>query len=220
MPVFDQIQPELDRKVVGSSPAGTDATPLLMETVSVVIPCYNEERHIGAALENLADQYEHDRYEIIVVDGMSRDGTRAAIAAFQQAHPDIALKLIDNRSQTIPAALNLGAAAARGSIIARLDAHAVASPGYIRRLVEVMSQDGVGVAGMPCRVRPNDDTDMARAIALAVSHSFGIGDAKYRLPVGDAPQEAVDTVAFACFRKQLWSDLDGFDETLLANEDY
>jgi GT2 family glycosyltransferase len=62
---------------------------------------------------------------------------------------------------------------------------------------------------------------MARAIALAVSHPFGIGDAKYRLGVdGDKTQEEVDTVAFACFRKSLWSELGGFDEQLLANEDY
>jgi hypothetical protein len=61
---------------------------------------------------------------------------------------------------------------------------------------------------------------MARAIAQGVSHSFGIGDAKYRLRKGEAAQEPVDTVAFACFRKSLWRDLGGFNEALLTNEDY
>ena len=61
---------------------------------------------------------------------------------------------------------------------------------------------------------------MARAIASAVSHPFGIGDAKYRLGSGGPLQEAVDTVAFACFKKSLWSNLGGFNETLLTNEDY
>src|SRR5207237_173306 len=132
---------------------------------------------VGKALSNLADQYDRDRYEIIIVDGLSEDRTREVIAEFQQSRPEVAIKLIDNPSRTIPAALNLGIAAAGGEIIARLDAHAAASPGYIRRAVEVLRQDHVGAVGMPCQVCPGADTPMARAIALAVSHPFGIGDA-------------------------------------------
>ena len=57
------------------------------ETVSVVIPCYNEERFIEKALEQLTDQFEADRYEIIVVDGMSDDKTRSVIDEFKKEHP-------------------------------------------------------------------------------------------------------------------------------------
>ena len=187
---------------------GRDVSTLDAERVSVVIPCYNEERFIGKALNNLADQYDHDRYEIIVVDGLSEDRTREVIGEFKRRRPDVDVKLIDNPARKIPTALNLGIDAARGEIIARLDAHAVASPGYIRRSVEVLRQDGVGAVGMPCQVCPGADTLMAKAIAMAVSHPFGIGDAKYRLRKGDAGQEAVDTVAFACFKKDLWREID------------
>lgn len=190
------------------------------EFVSVVIPCLNEERFIGKALHNLADQYDPNRYEIIVVDGLSQDRTRAVIAEFCRERPDVAVTLIDNPARRIPAALNLGISAARGDIIARLDAHAVASSGYIRRSVEVLRQDGVGVVGMPCQVCPGADTLTAKAIAMAVSHPFGIGDAKYRLGRDSTEQQPVDTVAFACFRKELWRELGGFDEKLSANEDY
>jgi succinoglycan biosynthesis protein ExoA len=199
---------------------GREVSTLLTERVSVVIPCYNEDRFIGKALHNLADQYDHDRYEIIVVDGLSEDRTREVIAEFRQRRPDVCIKLIDNPARTIPTALNLGINAAQGEIIARLDAHAVASPGYVRRSVEVLRQEGVGVVGMPCQVCPAADTVMAKAIALAVSHPFGIGDAKYRLRTGLAEQEAVDTVAFSCFKKDLWREIGGFDEDLLTNEDY
>lgn len=190
------------------------------DSVSVVIPCLNEERFIGDALRNLADQYDLDRYEIIIVDGLSQDRTREVIAEFQRNRPDIFVRLIDNPGRRIPTSLNLGIEAARGSIIARLDAHAVASSGYVRRLVEVLSQNGVGVVGMPCQVCAGADTLTAKAIAMAVSHPFGIGDAKYRLRQGADNQEVVDTVAFACFRKELWREIGGFDEELLANEDY
>ncbi|HEY5885897.1 MAG TPA: glycosyltransferase family 2 protein, partial [Pyrinomonadaceae bacterium] len=107
-----------------------------------------------------------------------------------------------------------------GEIIARMDAHAFPSPGYSRRCVEVLSNGDAEVVGMPCLVQPSATTTTARAIALAVSHPFGIGDARYRLTGNRDQQEAVDTVAFACFRKSLWQRLGGYDESLLTNEDY
>lgn len=189
-------------------------------SVSVVIPCYNEERFIGEALSKLANQYDLGRFEIIVVDGRSEDQTRKVVEDFKNHTPGLSVTLIDNPARNIPTALNLGVAAARGSIVARMDAHAAPSPGYIRRCVEVLNQENTGVVGMPCRVRPGGNTLMAQAIAAAVSHPFGIGDAKYRLSEGGPLQESVDTVAFSCFRKSLWQGLDGFNEDLLTNEDY
>ena len=195
-------------------------SPTELESVSVVIPCYNEERYIGASLERLANQFPPDRYEIIIVDGMSHDRTRDVVQDFKTQHPELCVSIVDNAARNIPTGLNLGIRGARGSIIARMDAHAIPSSGYIRRCVEVITQDEVGVVGMPCVVRPGANTLVAKAIASAVSHPFGIGDAKYRLGGAGPAQESVDTVAFACFRKSLWLSLGGFNEALITNEDY
>lgn len=191
-----------------------------METVSVIIPCYNEERFIGNALEQLAHQFELDRYEIIVVDGASDDNSRSVIEDFKRRRPDVSVSLVENPARNIPTALNLGIAAAKGTVIARMDAHAAPSTGYIRRCVEVLQSSTAGAVGMPCLVRAGADTLIARAIAAAVSHPFGIGDAKYRLGSAGPQQEAVDTVAFACFRKSTWKELGGYNESLHTNEDY
>jgi cellulose synthase/poly-beta-1,6-N-acetylglucosamine synthase-like glycosyltransferase len=198
-------------------------SPVLVhrDMVSVVIPCYNEERFIGKALEQLADQFPPHLYEIIVVDGNSTDQTRSIIGVFQERHRELTVAIVDNPARNIPTALNLGISAARGTIIARMDAHAVPCDGYIQRCVEVLeTTTNAGAVGMPCVVKPGSGTKMARAIAAAVSHPFGIGDAKYRLVSGGSQQESVDTVAFACFKKSLWSELGGFNESLLTNEDY
>src|SRR5678815_2478420 len=128
------------------------------EAVSVVIPCYNEERFILKALEQLVDQYDKERYEIIVVDGFSEDGTRAVIAEFQRKNPNFPVRLVDNPARNIPTALNLGISASRGDIIARMDAHAVPGRGYIRRCVEVLREIDAGVVGMPCDVKPGADS--------------------------------------------------------------
>lgn len=189
-------------------------------TVSVIIPCYNEERFIGKTLNNLAAQYPREAYEIIIVDGQSEDATREVIHEFQNMHPELSIKVVANPERSIPKALNLGIAASTGDIIARMDAHAVPSARYIRRCVEVLNNGNAEVVGMPCLVQPGASSALAGAIAFAVSHPFGIGDARYRLTDDRIGQEAVDTVAFACFRRSLWSRLGGYDESLLTNEDY
>ncbi|HEX8455712.1 MAG TPA: glycosyltransferase family 2 protein [Pyrinomonadaceae bacterium] len=188
--------------------------------VSIVIPCFNEERYIYKVLENLAGQYPSGRFEIIVVDGRSTDETRTRVADFKRAYSSLPVRLVDNPARNIPAGVNLGIEAARGDVIVRMDAHSIPSANYVRRCVEQLDTVAdVSVVGMPWRIRPGAETRAARAIALAVAHPFGIGDAKYRLP-DTAATEFVDTVPFGVFRKSLWQEVGGFNEALLANEDY
>jgi glycosyltransferase involved in cell wall biosynthesis len=192
--------------------------------VSIVIPCYNEERFIHKVLENLAGQYQPARSEIIVVDGRSTDQTRERVAEFKRAYPSLRVRLVDNPARNIPAGVNLGIKEAQGEIIVRMDAHSIPSANYVRRCVEQLTcgaegDEEVSVVGMPWRIQPGAETRAARAVALAVAHPFGIGDAKYRMP-DRAATEFVDTVPFGVFRKSLWQAVGGFNEALLANEDY
>jgi succinoglycan biosynthesis protein ExoA len=186
--------------------------------VSIVIPCLNEERFIRAVLESLARQYELGCFEIIIVEGLSNDRTREVIAGFAHDNPRLAVRVIDNPDRDIPKALNLGIDAATGEIIVRMDAHSIPSPGYVRRCVKLLTEGDAAVVGMPWKICAGNDSLMARAIALAVAHPFGIGDAKYRLNI--SASEYVDTVPFGAFKKSLWQRIGGFNEKLLANEDY
>lgn len=188
-------------------------------SVSVVIPCYNEERYIGKALESLIEQYDAGRYEIVVVDGMSEDRTREVVAEFAAAHPGV-VRVFDNPQRSIPAALNIGISRARGEVIARMDAHSAPAANYVRRCVELLRDRQAAVAGMSLSIRPGAETRTARAVALAVAHPFGIGDAKYRTVQGGESAQVVDTVPFGSFRKSTWETVGGFNEELLTNEDY
>jgi len=63
--------------------------------VSVIIPCRNEEMFIGQCLESIIrNDYPKDRLEILVVDGMSDDGTRAILESYAQNYSFISL--LDN----------------------------------------------------------------------------------------------------------------------------
>ena len=78
-----------------------------LPNLSVIIPCYNEEKYIGQCLESLlANSYPQDRLEIWVVDGMSPDNTRAIVGQYQKKYRFI--HIADNADRHIPAGLNIG----------------------------------------------------------------------------------------------------------------
>lgn len=185
--------------------------------VSVVIPCLNEARRLPGVLDALATQTLPPG-EIIVVDGGSTDGTPDVARSWAAAHPGIPLRILSNPHRHIPHALNLGLAAARGEIIARLDGHAQPAPDYLERCLSALAATGADVVGGAWEVCPGGPGVVAEAIALAVSSPLGAGDARYRL--AGAPAGEVDTVPFGCFRRALWQRQGGYNEALLTNEDY
>lgn len=192
----------------------TETHPL----VSILIPCYNEEKRLPELLQAIYGQtYPRQRLEVIIADGLSQDGSRDVIRDFQASYPDLTLKLIENPKRTIPAALNLAIQAARGEILIRLDAHSRPYPDYVERCVEALSRRAGDNVGGVWEIRPGGEGWIARAIAVAVAHPLGAGDARYRLQ-GKAGE--VDTVPFGAFYRALIERIGLFDETLLSNEDY
>src|SRR5512145_1997267 len=121
-----------------------------MPYVSIVIPCYNEQTTIGLLLSALDGQtYPRDDMEVIVVDGLSTDGTTDAVAAFQAQHPELKVRVVENRQRSIPAALNQGIGAAQGTYIVRLDAHSMPQPDYVARCVAALEEGkGTNVGGV------------------------------------------------------------------------
>jgi glycosyltransferase involved in cell wall biosynthesis len=186
--------------------------------VSVIVPCRNEARHLRACLDSIvATAYPLDRLEILVVDGESQDGTRAIAEACAGASALPPIRVLSNPAGTAPAALNLGIQQAHGDIIARMDAHATYPPAYLPRLVEALDETGADNVGGVLDTLPASDTAVARAIAAACSHPFGVGNSRFR--IGARTNQWVDTVAFGCWRRQLFTWLGTFDEELVRNQD-
>ena len=189
-----------------------------MPRVSVIIPCRNEEKRIGALLESLYSQsYATNDMEVVIADGMSLDGTRQIIQDFSTSHPDLTIRVVDNVKQIIPAALNVAINAAEGEFIVRMDAHSVPDVEYVKNSVDdLLAGKGDNVGGV-WKIQPGNDTWVAKSIVEATSHPLGVGGAKYRYTT---EAEEVDTVPFGAFRKDLINQIGGFDESLLTNEDY
>ena len=96
--------------------------------ISVVVPAYNEEENIAGCLESINRQtLPRTEYEIIVVDGGSKDRTR------ELAAPLADLVFIQT-SERVGGARNDGAMRAKGDIVAFTDADSIAPPGWLERI--------------------------------------------------------------------------------------
>lgn len=184
--------------------------------ISIICPIYNEEKYISKCIDSILQQdYPQDDIEVLFVDGMSRDRTREIIADYASKYPFITV--LDNPFRIVPPAMNIGIRAAKGNIIIRLDAHAIYPSNYFSELVfhlQKLSADNVGGV---CRTLPVNNTVVCRAIAIALSSSFGMGNSYFR--VGATEVMKVDTVPFGCFRKSLFDKIGLFDEELVRNQD-
>jgi glycosyltransferase involved in cell wall biosynthesis len=184
--------------------------------VTVIVPCRNEERYIGPCLDSiLASDYPKDRLEVLVVDGMSEDRTRDVLAGYSAAHPWI--RLIDNPRRITPVALNLAIRASTGAILVRMDAHVVYPPDYVSKLVAALEKYGADNVGGVLRTLPAGPGAMARAIAVAMAHPFGVGTSYFR--IGTSTPRWVDTIAFFCVRREMFDLVGLFDEELIRHQD-
>jgi glycosyltransferase involved in cell wall biosynthesis len=189
-----------------------------MKTVSIIVPCYNEEKTIAKLLDGLrTQQFPIDDLEVIIADGLSEDGTRRVIEAYQKEFPNLNIQVVDNVQKTIPSGLNAAIRAASGEIIIRLDAHSIPSADYIVRCVDHLQQGMAENVGGVWDIMPGSEDWIGRSIAAAASHPLGVGDAGYRYATKPA---YVDTVPFGAYRRTLLDKIGFYDETLLTNEDY
>jgi GT2 family glycosyltransferase len=182
--------------------------------VSILVPIRNEERYIERCLYSIASQdYSRALVEVIVIDGMSGDGTRAIVTRF--AHEStLDLRLLDNPARRVAPALNIGIAAARGDVILRVDGHAALASDYVRRCVGALLAGDADCAGGA--LQSEGDTYTGQAIALAMSSRFGVGGAAFRVGGRGGP---VDTVAFGAYRRDVFSRIGGFAEDIGSGED-
>ena len=93
--------------------------------VTVLIPARNEERDIDDCLRAvLAQDFPHDRLEVVVVDGASTDRT-AEVAEKRLAESSVRSSVVHNPAGTTPSNLNVGLADAAGTYLCRVDARSL-----------------------------------------------------------------------------------------------
>lgn len=117
--------------------------------VSVVVPTRNRVDLLGRCLASLhAQTLSADRYEIVVVDDGSTDGTSEFLSR------TAGIRDIQQEWQGMVAARNAGIAAAKGNIVSFIDDDAEAGRGWLEALVEALMAPDVGMVGGRVRDAP------------------------------------------------------------------
>ncbi len=111
--------------------------------VSVIMPTFNVEKYLKAAIDSILAQTYAD-FELIIVDDNSTDKTREIV----QSYTDKRIMLIDGPCRGIAAALNKGMKMATGEYIARMDADDISLPQRLEKQVFFLEKHrNVGICG-------------------------------------------------------------------------
>lgn len=183
--------------------------------VSVIFPIRNEISTIEKGLHCIfVQRYPKERFEVIVVDGMSDDGTRELVHNIIVKNPQISVYMVDNPRHIVPTALNLGISQAKGDIIVRVDGHTLITPDYISESVSTLMRTGAdNVGGL---MTPLGYGWRGETIALAHNLRFGLGGGLFHY---STKETEADTVYMGCFRRDVFTRVGFFDEDLVRNQD-
>ena len=182
--------------------------------VTIIMPIRNEADFIERAIRSVLDNdYPAGRMEILVVDGMSDDGTREITARLSKA--DSRVMMLDNPKRIAPAAMNIGLKAARGDLFIRVDGHVEIPVDFIAKSIRCLHEHPEAwIAGG--FIKTVADSFVGQAIASAMRSPIGVGNSRFRL--GDY-EGWVDTLAFGTHHRWIVDKIGYFDEELVRNQD-
>jgi succinoglycan biosynthesis protein ExoA len=198
---------------------GTINRAVTMPEISVVIPCRNEATWVLRVLEDLAEQCVAEKFEVLVADGESEDGTWEILQDFKNtARLPYDLAILRNPKRAIPNALNLLVNQAKGQYVVRVDAHSRIPKDYLRKIVAALKSGICDVAGPRIQFIPASGRAVARVIAAVCNSRMGNGGTPSRTRLQHPV--SVDHTVMSCFSRNVWEGVGGYDETLKANEDF
>lgn len=177
--------------------------------VSVLMPVWNEEKFLGAALNSLLNQSFND-FEIILVDDASDDNTPSLVASYANKDPRVR-PLRNARRMGLTKSLNRALKESHATFIARLDGDDIARPDRLERQVRHMQRhpyavlSGTGVTLIDAQGRPT--RDFAEGLQ---PHAFRFTSLAHSPIVHST----------AMFRRSVALRLGGYDEDFETAQDY
>jgi succinoglycan biosynthesis protein ExoA len=188
-----------------------------VELISVVVPVRNEGAFLGHLLKQLLTQeFDSERYEVIVVDGHSTDDTREVVRALQAEHPN--LHLLDNPMRWSSRARNIGVRLSRGDAIVIVDGHCeLDGCDFLKNISEAFERTGADCLGRPQPQDVSKASSLQRGIAAARASRLGHHPASF-IYSSEERYVPAHSVAVA-YRRWVFDRVGLFDESFDACED-
>lgn len=176
--------------------------------VSIILPAFNAERYIAAAMFSvLAQNYEN--FELIVINDGSTDKTLSIVKKI--ATKDSRVKVYSQKNHGFVFSVNRGFILAKHNLIARIDADDEWTPYKLRQQVEVMMTDPkVVLVGGSCELISPDNLHVA-----SIFKQTRDADIKRAMTITNDIVQAA-----ALFRKDVVEKLGGFNPDYFPAEDY
>jgi cellulose synthase/poly-beta-1,6-N-acetylglucosamine synthase-like glycosyltransferase len=203
-------QLEMTGSVGKSSDAGADSWKPAGDTpfVSIVIPALNCAHEVDACIAGLrAQDYPADRFEIVVADNGSTDGTPEKLEK-------LGVKVVSQPQRGRSRALNAGLAAARGEIILTTDMSCVARPDWIGKVVACFADPDVGCVAGEIGMIPSGDN-----LALRYQARNGYMSPLHALSRRRLPFLPFADGANASFRRAVFDAIGGFEDSFFKAAD-
>lgn len=200
-----------------------------METepfVSIVIAIRNEEVHIRECLEALLNQnYPEDKYEIIVVDGMSEDKTKEIVKNVNEAYNN-RIKFLENPKKLASPGRNIGIKEAIGDYVGVFGGHTIASKNWIKELIKILINADENIAAIGSTTLTGNPTPLTEAQEFVLSSKFGGFktdeakqiDLRYKKIKKKDVFES-NSLCFLLYKKKVLIDVGLNDETLFSGDD-
>lgn len=142
-------------------------------SITAIICTYNRDRYLGAAIDSLLHQ-DYDNYDVLIVDNASTDSTQTVVGE-RLDHPK--LRYVYEPTLGLSVARNRGYQETESPIIAYLDDDAVASPQWLRVLVEAYdTNEKLAIAGGRVSLLWPDNQQQPRWISADLAQGLGAYD--------------------------------------------
>ena len=172
---------------------------------SVIIPTLNEEKFVGNLLASLVAQTQKD-FEVIVVDGKSKDKTIQVVERYKVKLPSI--RIVESEKKNTGAQRNLGASVAYGNWLVFVDADSTLFPYFFDRVSAYIHRNKARALTTRCR----SDSELRGDALLALFSNMTVElSMKFRRPLAPGPLTIVHCRAHQAIR--------GYDEEYRNTED-
>lgn len=171
--------------------------------LSIVIPTLNEEKYLPKLLASLVMQTYSD-FEVVVVDGDSRDKTAEIAKSFNKI---LSIKTIIEKERSIGLARNCGGEAAKGKYILFLDADVILDDDFLERALIEFKYRNLDIA--TARMRPLSSRNIDFLIRILSNTTLLVCQYFFPLAFG---------FCILC-KKEVFDITKGFDSTIKLGED-
>jgi len=178
-------------------------------SVSIVINTLNRINYLPAALEAIS-RLRYERFEVIVVDGPSTDGTEE----YLRKHWGQRIKLRKCPVANLSISRNIGISAASGDIVAFTDDDGVPEPDWLSELVEEYSDHSVAAVGGFVRDHTGVDFQTKYIVSDRSGNSNALIDNQDSVPKSDPRAHEFPGLigVNSSFRRSCLNAIKGFDE--------